>query len=143
MRFDQGAGNGRCAAEIMHFTMFSQIIKFAGPIITHREQIDIMGNHIFGFLIPRHFRDHQIDIGDRLKKFFALFVGEMGCLAFACVEFIRGQADDQIIAQAFGAFKKANMAEMQGIKRAVCQNFFQGEGSCYLGDRPVRAKSAQ
>ena len=109
----------------MYIAKFSQEVELASPIVAHRECVNLVFHDVMRFLLPVTFRNHFINKADCFEECFTLFVVEVGCFTFACVELICGETHNEMIAKALGTFEQTDMAKMECIEGSVSNNFFQ------------------
>ena len=122
--FDLGRADFRRARKVYDLYSFVlQEVELPFPVITHDEGINVIFMHVAALLIPVFFRDHQIHVADRLQERFSLLIGEIAfLLLFLPVEFVRGEADDQVIAVSLRPAEQIDMSVMKQVKGSVCNH---------------------
>src|SRR5699024_7122601 len=74
--------------QVNDFTIILQKVKFTFPVISHNKYINIVFLYIFYFLFPSFFWNYLIDITNRFKNCFTLFVSVICFFSFYGVKFI-------------------------------------------------------
>ena len=100
------------------------MVEFSHPVIPHHQNVDSMVDHVIHFLAPRIFNNHLINEADGFDDHSPVRKGVIGFFLFDFVEFVTGQAYDQIFPQSFCPAQEIDVAAMQNIIAAVCDDSF-------------------
>ena len=123
LRSEHRAGNALGARQIDHLAVFVEIVELADPVRAHREDIHVVAPDIVDLLAFVFLHDDLVrqarglDGGDALDK--RLLVVD---LPSGFVIVVARDADDQIIAERLRPLQKPDMAVVQQVVGAVCDD---------------------